>query len=101
MINTTHCGVSDISGGVLSGSNSLTSHNNTLPARVNGINGPSSNSNNKIFGGPTGRHFKPFDHRKMNPMADIQEDPYEAESPYGSFQKNENTTYVVHHNNHI
>ena len=75
MINTTHCGVSDISGGVLSGSNSLTSHNNTLPARVNGINGPSSNSNNKIFGGPTGRHFKPFDHRKMNPMADIQEDP--------------------------
>ena len=21
---------------------------------------------------PVGRHFKPFDHRKMNPMADIQ-----------------------------
>ena len=36
---------------------------NTLPARV-------------AANGPTGRHFKPFDHRRMNPMAEIQEDPY-------------------------
>ena len=43
---------------------------NTLPARVNN-------------GGPpiTGRHFKPFDHRKMNPMAEIQEDPYTDGQP--------------------
>ena len=24
------------------------------------------------------RHFKPFDHRRMNPMAEIQEDPYSS-----------------------
>ena len=35
---------------------------NTLPARV-------------TPNGPSGRHFKPFDHRRMNPMAEIQEDP--------------------------
>ncbi|CAB4060858.1 unnamed protein product [Lepeophtheirus salmonis] len=40
--------------------------NNTLPAR------PVSTCNS-IRNGPTGRHFKPFDHRKMNPMAGIQE----------------------------
>ena len=34
---------------------------NTLPARVSG---------------PTGRHFKPFDHRKMNPMAEIPENSH-------------------------
>ena len=39
---------------------------NTLPARV-------------VANGPTGRHFKPFDHRRMNPMAEIQEDPYASQ----------------------
>ena len=49
------------------GNNNVT---NTLPARVtNGHNGPTAAQ-------ITGRHFKPFDHRKMNPMAGIQEDPY-------------------------
>ena len=43
---------------------------NTLPARVNGSAG---NVN-----GPTGRHFKPFDHRRINLMAEIQEDPSAA-----------------------
>lgn len=44
-------------GSALGANNNVT---NTLPARVTM--------------GPTGRHFKPFDHRRMNPMAEIQED---------------------------
>lgn len=92
-------------------------HHNTLPARVNGINGnnnphglppqsPRSNANHTLNGtaapplpsssnssaiyGPTGaRHFKPFDHRRMNPMAEIQENPYGMhESTYGSIPEN-------------
>ncbi len=46
---------------------------NTLPARV---------SNGSMVQGPTGRHFKPFDHRKMNPMAGIQEDTVSNEPIY-------------------
>ena len=65
--------------------------------------------------GPTGRHFKPFDHRKMNPMAEIQEDstwiPGTAavENPYGEIMYAQvgpqpqppppvNTTLVIHKN---
>ena len=44
---------------------------------------------------PSGRHFKPFDHRKINPMADIQENPYEQQQ-YGPGQHE--ATYTVHHN---
>ena len=29
------------------------------------------------------RHFKPFDHRRMNPMAEIQEDPYSSNASCG------------------
>lgn len=57
-------------------SNAPSATHNTLPARVNG--GPNGNAGGSGRGssvsGPTGRHFKPFDHRKMNPMAEIQED---------------------------
>ena len=92
-------------------------HHNTLPARVNG-NGnnnspqglppqsPRNNANHHgvvvpnggggaasaaaggIYG-PSGRHFKPFDHRRMNPMAEIQENPYGMhESSYGTIPEN-------------
>ena len=44
---------------------------NTLPARVN-------HQPNAVTNGPTGRHFKPFDHRRINLMAEIQEDPNAA-----------------------
>ena len=53
---------------------------------------------------PTGRHFKPFDHRKINPMAEIRENPYEQQPQLvgnghgGPLQDN---TYIVHHNTHI
>lgn len=53
---------------------------NTLPARMNGQLPPPSPRNS--YSGPTstrvltGRHFKPFDHRRMNPMAEIQEIPH-------------------------
>ena len=30
------------------------------------------------------RHFKPFDHRRMNPMAEIQEDPYSSNASCGT-----------------
>ena len=79
---------------------------NTLPARVNGVNGGMPN-------GPSGRHFKPFDHRRMNPMAEIQEDPGCAvvvENPYGvlgpvppTVQKNTNMPHMpdqVRHTNY-
>ena len=50
----------------------------------------------------TGRHFKPFDHRKMNPMADIQEDPYGppasvTASPGAA--NNGNNNLIVQHKN--
>jgi hypothetical protein len=59
------------SNGRMAGNPPPVSHN-TLPARVNG--GPNGNvtSGRGPVSGPTGRHFKPFDHRKMNPMAEIQ-----------------------------
>ncbi len=47
---------------------------NTLPARVNGAIMPPGNTRGS-FQGPTGRHFKPFDHRRINLMAEIQEHP--------------------------
>ena len=49
----------------------LTAHN-TLPARVNGHLPPASAHHR----GPMGRHFKPFDHRRLNLMEGIQENPY-------------------------
>lgn len=91
---------------------------NTLPARVgespprsNGHHYPSHPPNLQ----PTGRHFKPFDHRKMNPMAEIQENPYELqaamEQQYRAMEHQNGTehtnghstdnTYVVHHNTNI
>ena len=73
MNNGLNSGGSAINTVGLGGSHGLAAHN-TLPNRVNG-NVISSNANNKLFNTPSGRHFKPFDHRKMNPMADIQEDP--------------------------
>ena len=80
MNNVGPSGVNNINNAGIGGSHGIAPHN-TLPARVGGtaLNGVSSSSNNKLFNGPTGRHFTPFDHRKMNPMADIQEDP-----PYGA-----------------
>ena len=76
MNNVVHSGGNNLGNAVIGGSHGIAPHN-TLPARVGGtnLNGPSSSSSNKLFNGPTGRHFTPFDHRKMNPMADIQEDP--------------------------
>ena len=53
----------------------LTSNQNaTLPARVNG-NGAAPAPRGAVLGGPS-RHFRPFDHRRMNPMEDIHENPY-------------------------
>ena len=54
---------------------------NTLPARVNHhqTNGGGGSAGLPNGGaGPTGRHFKPFDHRRINLMAEIQEDPSAA-----------------------
>jgi hypothetical protein len=53
---------------------------NTLPARVNHhqTNGGGSAGLHNGGAGPTGRHFKPFDHRRINLMAEIQEDPSAA-----------------------
>ena len=34
------------------------------------------------------RHFKPFDHRRMNPMAEIQEDPYSSNASCGATNPN-------------
>jgi len=110
----------------MAGSGQLPHHpHNTLPARV----GESPPRNNPAYPQhhpnlqPTGRHFKPFDHRKMNPMAEIQENPYEQQAATmdqyqqnghnglennghemnGGYQplSNGDTTYVVHHNTHI
>lgn len=96
---------------------------NTLPARV-GESPPRSTAALHHQGvsaaagvaAASGRHFKPFDHRRMNPMAEIQENPYELQAssdnhnlgdPYhhhsqavGNSSSN-NTTFVVHHNTHI
>jgi hypothetical protein len=84
---------------------------NTLPARVNGGSNGSSGAvtgGRGSFAGPTGRHFKPFDHRKMNPMAEIQEDstwvPAAAGNTYGEIMYAPpqpppvNTTLVIHKN---
>jgi hypothetical protein len=88
---------------------------NTLPARVNG--GGSINGGGMV-NGPIGRHFKPFDHRRMNPMAEIAEDPYNhtngggsmiMENPYGTSGEQicvpgrppvvpNNTNLIVHKN---
>ena len=51
---------------------------NTLPARVNHQTNAVSGGAGAGGGapnGPSGRHFKPFDHRRINLMAEIQEDP--------------------------
>ncbi len=56
---------------------------NTLPARVGESpprTGPHhSSANAAAAAAASGRHFKPFDHRRMNPMAEIQENPYELQ----------------------
>merc|ERR1719273_2836923 len=96
---------------------------NTLPSRVTASPprvSPPHFSNHQSH--PTGRHFKPFDHRKMNPMAEIQENPYEVnhgdQVNYNGIQPDPSyhqpglvapqngdslpdTTYVVHHNKHV
>jgi len=75
---------------------------NTLPARVG-----DSSPRNLHFPNhqPSGRHFKPFDHRKINPMAEIQENPYEQQAnvgyAYGQAENGGDNTYIVHHNTHI
>ncbi len=54
---------------------------NTLPARV-GESPPRTgphHSSAAAAAAASGRHFKPFDHRRMNPMAEIQENPYELQ----------------------
>lgn len=78
------------------GNNNVT---NTLPARVTNGHGPT---------GPTGRHFKPFDHRKMNPMAGIQEDPYNSpdagQGSQGSSEpiySSQTTNLIVQKNTHL
>ena len=52
---------------------------NTLPARVNhqtnAVSGGAGAGSGGAPNGPSGRHFKPFDHRRINLMAEIQEDP--------------------------
>jgi hypothetical protein len=55
---------------------------NTLPARVGESpprTGPHHSSAAAVAAAASGRHFKPFDHRRMNPMAEIQENPYELQ----------------------
>ena len=78
------------------GNNNVT---NTLPARVNNGHGPAAQI--------TGRHFKPFDHRKMNPMAGIQEDVLTdvnaqgtSEQPIYSSQTT-TTNLIVQKNTHL
>ena len=88
---------------------------NTLPARVTGGSEAGQQRNMHFHAAPlpSGRHFKPFDHRRINPMAEIQENPYEQQqqqvngvyggvpgAQYGG-QENGHETYIVHHNNHI
>ena len=73
MNNGLNSGGIDTNGSGIGANHGMAAHN-TLPNRVNGSGIP-SNPGNKLFNAPSGRHFKPFDHRKMNPMADIQEDP--------------------------
>lgn len=52
-------------------------HHNTLPARVN--NTALTPAQQRMIG----RHFKPFDHKRMNPMAGIEENPNDTqEDPY-------------------
>jgi hypothetical protein len=53
-------------------------HHNTLPARV-GESPPRALATSSAVAAASGRHFKPFDHRRMNPMAEIQENPYELQ----------------------
>lgn len=92
---------------------------NTLPARVGAA--AEGSQRNLHFGPnhqPSGRHFKPFDHRKINPMAEIQENPYEQSAAAGvvpnippqgyngynghhSQDGQGDNTYIVHHNTHI
>ena len=64
---------------------------NTLPARVNG----------GVATGPTGRHFKPFDHRRMNPMAEIQENPYPNEDPIYASGRSPSENLIVHKSTHL
>ena len=88
---------------------------NTLPARV-GDNSPRNlHFPNNVQ--PSGRHFKPFDHRKINPMAEIQENPYEQQASTNGYGNGHvqagpvvsgngqclppDNTYIVHHNTHI
>ena len=107
------------SNGRMPGNPPPVSHN-TLPARVNGGSNGNVTSGRGPVAGPTGRHFKPFDHRKMNPMAEIQEDStwvplpgggsvQVVENPYGEIvygtvgpqplpNPAANTTLVVHKN---
>ena len=66
--------------------------NATLPARVNG-NGvaPAARGAASGLGGGGGpsRHFRPFDHRRMNPMEDIHENPYAVFKVSGSIVEEE------------
>lgn len=76
------------------GNNNVT---NTLPARVNNGHGPNAQI--------TGRHFKPFDHRKMNPMAGIQEDIGTDVQSQGSsepiYSSQTSTNLIVQKNTHL
>ena len=76
---------------------------NTLPARVGaGDNNSPRNLHFQNNVQPSGRHFKPFDHRKINPMAEIQENPYEQQAGNSNgFNGCSDNTYIVHHNSHI
>ena len=89
---------------------------NTLPARVGATTeGSQRNLHFPPNHQPSGRHFKPFDHRKINPMAEIQENPYEQSATanippqgYNGYNGHHpgpdgqgDNTYIVHHNTHI
>ncbi len=68
---------------------------NTLPARVGESpprTGPHHSSAAAAAAAASGRHFKPFDHRRMNPMAEIQENPYELQV---------SLTSILHNNSNI
>ena len=54
-------------------------NHNTLPARMTDHHqgGFAPHATNRIPL-PSGRHFKPFDHRRLNPMTEIQESPAAA-----------------------
>ncbi|QQP49949.1 Uncharacterized protein FKW44_010784 [Caligus rogercresseyi] len=53
---------------------------------------PTGRPNGGLRPGPTGRHFKPFDHRKMNPMAGIQENAVYGETRNNLIVQKTNTS---------